>query len=126
MFLILGIDALLSVLWLLTTLAAGISVVRVIPRAIVWALIGLIAIGALCAAGVGFVGWQLGLAQMEEAIRNVDPEYIERIREVGGAEARVNLWFGLGSLVAFGGATLLPLGLTFARKTNAPPESDGS
>lgn len=57
----------------------------------------LVALGALMPSCAGLVGWQAGRYRVDQALEFADPEHRAIIEEVGYAEARRPMEFGLGS-----------------------------
>lgn len=77
-------------------------------------------VGTLVPAGVGALGYALGMRNVEAAIVHVDPSMQDELRAAGEAEASNNLWFGGGSTAL----CLLPsLALVAFAFTRRPPEA---
>jgi hypothetical protein len=75
---------------------------------------------------IGVVGWRWNVGLVEAAVQNADPAFRDLILAQGGAEARVPLWFGLGSSVLAAGAAFVVLGLAVpsGRGAVADPDAD--
>jgi len=76
-------------------------------------LFGFVALLAgLGIAGMGAIGYSMGIMQMNEALMHASPEHIDQLREVGTGYARYPLIFGGIAAIfpALGGAILLILG----------------
>lgn len=67
------------------------------------------ALGTVVPLFFGAMGWQLGRAMTDQALLAADPEYAERIREVGYAESELPLRFGFMSTVGLLLTALLPV-----------------
>lgn len=80
------------------------------PITLLFGFVSLLA--GLGIAGMGAIGYSMGIMQMNEALMHASPEYIDRLREVGTSYARYPLIFGGVSAIfpALGGAILLILG----------------
>ncbi len=110
------------------------------PLVVILAVVGrrgsrvpLILSTVLCALGLlilatGFLGWQMALRNVEEAVAHVNPDDREIILAAGRSEARVLIMFGaaacLPSLLT--GVALLGLGLSRLPRYTPPPGPGGA
>lgn len=123
MWAVVGSDCTCCSMWVPAVLAAML-LRRGSNRRAAQAFVVVFALGTMVPLFFGALGWQLGRAMTDQAVLAVDPEYAERVREAGHAEAELPLRFGLMSTLGLLLAAVLPVLAAFRPEAEPEPEPE--
>ena len=74
-------------------------------------------------SGLGFIGWQTGLQEMEEALRDANEVYRPAMRAQGEAVIKIPFQLGTKSTLVFLLPSLVLIGLNRKKPTGNPSNS---
>ncbi len=85
----------------------------------------LYAAGTLLPLALGAMGWQIGLANVEQALAYVDPDQAAELEAYGRAEASVPLRFGSVTTILLAFGALVPVLLALRPAADAEEAPNG-